>query len=761
MSEAHDYRYIGTRPVRPDGLDKVTGRANFGADFSLPGMLHGAILRSPHAHARILSVDTRDALALEGVKAVVTGADFPQIEGGEIEGGEGSGDYADLADNVMARRKVLYHGHAVAAVAATTPAIALAAARLIKVEYEKLPPVLDLETAMAPQAPLLHETLFTSGLAEPPAEPSNVAAYLEMSRGSVDAGFAEADVVVERTYHTPTVHQGYIEPHACVARWGQDEQSLIWCSTQGHFDVRAMTAKVLRLNVSSLKVIASEIGGGFGGKTTIYLEPVAVLLSRRSGRPVKLTMSREDVFRASGPASAAKVVMKIGAKRDGTLTAMHAWLAYEAGAYAGSPMAPGAMCVFAPYDVPNFLIEGHDVVVNKPKVAAYRAPGAPQALYATEAAMDELARALAMDPIELRLKNAVREGMQAAYGPKFRSIGMVECLEAARAHPHWSAPLGKDEGRGLAVGFWFNAGMQSSAEVHVNEDGTVTVVEGSPDIGGSRASMALMAAEELGVPYESVRVVVADTEAAAFSNGTGGSRVTFATGMAVIEAARDIVSQLKARAAALWSLDADMVDWQDGQVVPRPGVNVDAKPLSLADLAGMAAKTGGPLLGRASLNARGAGPGFSVNLCDVRVDRETGKVDVIRFTAIQDAGKAIHPSYVEGQLQGGAAQGIGWALNEEYVYDADGVMQNAGFLDYRIPVASDLPMIDTQIIEVPNPTHPYGVRGVGETPIVAPLAAVANAVAHATGVRIPELPLSPPRVLAALDAAASAAVSAA
>ena len=757
MSEAREFHQIGTRPVRPDGLDKVTGRANFGADFSLPGMLHGAFVRSPHAHARIVSIDAADALAQPGVHAVLTGADFPSVAGGEIEGGEGSGDYTDLAGNVMARDKVLYHGHAVAAVAATTPAIARDAARRIRVEYEVLTPVLDLEHAMTADAPLLHDDMFTTGLPEKPEKPSNVAAYLEMTRGDIEAGFAEADVVVERTYHTPTVHQGYIEPHSCVARWGQDEQSLIWCSTQGHFDVRAMTAKVLNLNVSSLKVIASEIGGGFGGKTTIYLEPVAVLLARRTGRPVKLTMSREDVFRASGPASAAKIVMKIGAKRDGTLTAMSAWLGYEAGAYRGSPMMPGAMCVFAPYSVPNFRIDGFDVVVNKPKVAAYRAPGAPQALYATEAAMDELADRLGMDRVDLRLKNAVSEGMQAAYGPKFRAVGMVECLEAARAHPHWSAPLGKDEGRGLAVGFWFNAGMQSSAEVHINEDGTVTVVEGSPDIGGSRASMALMAAEELGVPYESVRVVVADTEQAAFSNGTGGSRVTFATGMAVIEAARDIIAQLKARAAALWSVDEDMVEWQDGHVIPKAGVNVEAKPMSLADMAGMAAKTGGPLLGRASLTARGAGPGFSVNLCDVKVDRETGKVDVIRFTAIQDAGKAIHPSYVEGQLQGGAVQGIGWALNEEYIYSAEGVMENAGFLDYRIPVASDLPMIDTQIIEVANPTHPYGVRGVGETPIVAPLAAVANAVADAVGVRILDLPLSPPRVLAALDAGTAVA----
>jgi len=753
MSEARDFRYVGTRPVRPDGLDKVTGRANFGADFALPGMLYAAILRSPHAHAKIERIDTTRAEAMPGVKAVVTGADFPDVRSEAITGGEGAGDFHDLASNVMARDKALYHGHAVAAVAATSQYAADEAARAIEVEYESLPPVMTLDAAMAEDAPLLHEHLYTEGLPEPPTQPSNVAQRLEMARGDVGAGFAEADVVIESEYRTPTVHQGYIEPHACVARWGQDDQTMIWCSSQGAFDVRSMTAKVLAQNVSNIKVVPSEIGGGFGGKTTIYLEPVATLLSRKSGRPVKAVMPREDVFRATGPASGTRIRMKIGAKRDGTLTAMQTWLGYEAGAYKGSPMMPGAMCVFAPYSVPNFYIEGYDVVVNKPKVAAYRAPGAPQAMFATESAMDELARELGMDPIELRLKNAVQEGDQAAYGPKLKAIGLVECLEAARRHPNYQRELGPDEGRGVAIGFWFNAGMQSSAEVHVNEDGTATVVEGNPDIGGSRASMALMCAEELGIPYEHVHVVVADTETAGFSNVTGGSRVTFATGMAVIEAARDIITQAKQRAAALWGVEEEMIDWVDGRAVAKPGVNVDAEPLSLAAIAGQAAKTGGPLLGRASLTARGAGPAFSVNFADVRVDRETGKVDVTRFTAIQDAGKAIHPSYVEGQLQGGAVQGIGWALNEEYVYDEEGHLENPGFLDYRVPVTSDMPMIDTEIIEVPNPTHPYGVRGVGETPIVGPLAAVANGFHDATGVRINELPLAPHRVLAALDGA--------
>jgi len=752
VAEAHEFKVIGTRPIRPDGVDKVTGRAQFGADLNLPGMLYGRVLRSPHAHARIRKVDVSGALVMPGVLAAISGADFPGAHSEEI-GGEGGGDVADLAKNVMARDKVLYHGHAVAAVAATSASLAEAALKAIEVEYEVLAPVLDLDAAMAADAPLVNEKCFTKNLPQPADKPSNIAEVFNLARGNVEEGFEQADVIVEGEYRIPMAHQGYIEPHACTATVNEAGQATVWCCTQGHFGFRTMTANILDMSVADLKFIASEIGGGFGGKTVVYLEPVAVLLSRKSRRPVKMVMSREEVFRASGPAAGSHCRIRLGAKKDGTLTAATAWLAYEAGAFAGAPMGAGSMCVFAPYALENFRIEGFDVLVNKPKVAAYRAPGAPQSLHAMESAMDELARKLGMDPLDLRMKNAVAEGSQAAYGPKFPAIGFRECLEAAKNHPNYSKPVPEGAGRGVAVGFWFNAGMQSSAEVHVNEDGTVQLIEGSPDIGGSRASMALMASETLGIPYEKIRVLVGDTEASGFNNVTGGSRTTFATGMAVIQACEDIIAQCRERAAKTWGMDAEQVAWEDGKAVPAPGVNADVKPLSLADIAAGAARTGGPLLGRASLNARGPGAGFAVNFADLKVDRETGKVDVLSYTAIQDAGKAIHPSYVEGQIQGGAVQGLGWALNEEYIFDDKGVLQNPGFLDYRVPVASDMPMIDTQIVEVPNPSHPFGVRGVGETPIVAPLAVAANAVRDAIGVRIHDLPLSPPRVLAAIESA--------
>ena len=743
MSGAPKLNYIGTRPVRPDGVDKVTGRANFGADHALPGMLHGKVVRSPRAHARIRAIDTSAAEAMPGVHAVVTAADFPDRAGF-------SWRRKGFNDNLVASDKVLYHGHAVAAVAAASSAEADAAAAAVKVEYDDLPAVTNALQAMQPDAPVLHADLPAEGFDDAPARPPNVAKKQVISKGDANAAFAQADVIVERTFVTPMVHQGYIEPHACVANCNEDGQATVWCSSQGHFAVRSLTAMALGMDEGDIRVVPAEIGGGFGGKTTIYLEPLAVKLAQKSGRPVKMVMSREEVFRATGPASGTVNTVKIGAKRDGRIVAMYAKLVYESGAYPGSPLGAGSMCIFAPYDVADVLIEGYEVVVNRPRVAAYRAPGAPQSMFAGESVLDELAEKLGMDPLDLRLKNAAKEGTHATYGPTFGRIGLADCLRAAKAHPHYASALQDGEGRGVAVGFWFNGANQSSAEAHVTDSGMVNVVEGSPDIGGSRASMALMAAETLGVPYERIRVRVGDTDSTGYCATTGGSRVTFATGMAVIRACEDVIGELKRRAAATWDIDPEQVEWADGEARPAPGVNADVQPLSLAELARNAVRTGGPISGRASLNAQGPGPSFSVNMADVRVDGETGRATVTRFTAIQDAGKAIHPDYVEGQMQGGAAQGIGWALNEEYIYDDHGELENPGFLDYRVPVASDLPMIDTQIVEVPNVNHPYGVRGVGETPIVAPLAAVGNAVSHAIGVRMTDLPLSPPKVLEAI-----------
>jgi len=743
MSEARQFQHIGQRIIRPDGFDKVTGRANYGADFRLPGMIWGKILRSPYAHAKIKKLDVSKAEAHPDVLAVATHQDFPSVNSEAFAAGEAMMDVLDLARNVLADKKVLYHGHAIAAIAATSEAAAAMALNLIEVEYEVLPPVMTLDAALAEDAPLLHEDMITQGLTEPATTPSNVASRMELKKGDVAAGFAEADVIVERTYETPTVHQGYIEPHATVVRYDDKAPSLVWASTQGHFDVRASVSKLLKMKLGQVKVIASEIGGGFGGKTTVYLEPVAMILSKKCGRPVKMIMSREEVFRASGPASASRSHVKIGAKQSGEIVAMEATLHFEAGAFKGSPMGPGCMTIFTPYDVPNLFVEGYDVVVNKAKVAAYRAPGAPQAEFAAEMAMNELAAKLKMDPIDFRLLNAAKEGTQTIYGPKLKEVGLVECLEAARRSPHYQSQVAKGCGRGLAAGFWFNIGGQSSVTLNLNPDGTGTIIEGSPDIGGSRASMQMMAAEVLGIEPNRLNPIVADTETLPYNQTTGGSRTTFATGMAVIEAAEDVIEQLKSRAASLWNVTAEQVDYKNGVVLNLAGDD----QMTLAQICASAEKTGGQISGRGNVNARGAGPSFAVHLCDVKVDQETGKTDVVRYTAIQDAGKAIHPSYVEGQFQGGAVQGIGWALNEEYVYNSDGIMENAGFLDYRIPLASDLPEIETIIVEVPNTFHPFGVRGVGETGIVPPLGAVASAVSDAIDRPVTKIPCSPPHVL--------------
>ncbi|MDY0885711.1 xanthine dehydrogenase family protein molybdopterin-binding subunit [Dongia soli] len=740
------FKLVGTRPDRQDGFDKVTGRAKFGADAVAPGQLVGRILRSPHAHARIKNIDTSKAEKLAGVKAVVTRADFPDKTDGD------SGLF-DILTNIMARDKALYEGHTVAAVAAVSAAVAKQALKLIKVDYEILPHVTDVDEAMKPNAPVLHPKLFTEGLPEKPKKPSNVARRYEFGHGDVEDGFAKADIIVERSFKTEATHQGYIEPHACLANVSPDGSGELWVCTQGHFMVRDYCARLLGLEISKLRVTASEIGGGFGGKTTVFLEPVALALSRKANRPVKLVMSRDEVFKCTGPTSSASIDVKIGVTKDGLITAADATLRYQGGAFPGSPAEFGAMSAFAQYHLDNVRTIAYDVVTNRPKQAAYRAPGAPMANFAVESVIEELAHKVGIEPIDFRIKNAAREGTRSSYGPVYGPIGLLATLEEARKHPHFKAPLGPNQGRGMAAGFWFNFGGQSCVSLNIPVDGTVTISVGSPDIGGSRASMCLMTAEELGIPYGHVRAIIADTSSLGYNDVTDGSRTTFATGMACILAARDAIKKLCQRAAMMWGIPEEAVTWEKGYAKPAGANAGNFPPLSLKEIAAASGATGGPIAGHHEYSADGAGVSFATHICDVEVDPETGAARVVRYTVLQDAGKAVHPSYVEGQFQGGAVQGIGWALNEEYIYGKDGRLQNAGFLDYRIPVCSDLPMIDTKILEIPNPGHPYGVRGVGETSIVPPLAAVANAVSNAVGVRMTELPISPPRLLKALETA--------
>ena len=747
MTSSNQYKVIGSRPPRPDGVDKVTGRAVYGNDTLLPGMLYGCILRSPHAHARILSIDTSAAEALPGVRAVVTSADLPDLTDRFEDLGEGgSANMRYASNNILADDKALYDGHAIAGVAAVDLNTAEDAVALIQVEYEVLPPILDVHQAMAEDAAILLEDLRTDELGEQKEGPTNVASHFCHAMGDVEAGFAEADVVIEREFNTATVHQGYIEPHAATALWNDDGHITIWCSTQGAFAARAQIAGILEKPIAEITVNPTEIGGGFGGKIPVYVEPVAAVLSRKAGhRPVKVAMSRADVIKASGPTSGSYLKVKMGARKDGRITAAHALMAYEAGAYPGSPVPSGSLVILAPYKLDNVQVDGYDVLVNKPKASPYRAPGGTNAAFASETVVDELARAIDMDPLDFRHLNAVQEGDRQVNGLPFGPIGYRETVEQAIDHPHYATPLeGKFRGRGVAAGYWMNWGGKSSASASVNSDGSVSLLEGSTDIGGTRASIAMQLAETLEIPYEQITTRVVNTDSVGYTDLTGGSRTTAVTGMAVHELGVKLRAEMTQRAAALMEVDAEQVQYQDGTF------SANGTRMTFNEVAARADASGEPIVGTASVAPPHWGPAFGLHMVDIEVDPDTGKVEILRYTALQNVGKAIHPSYVEGQMQGGVAQGIGWALNEEYVYGTDGSLLNASLLDYRMPTALDLPMIETVLVEVPWPDHPYGVRGCGETPIVPPAAALANALHDALGVRMEVLPMSPGKVLEAI-----------
>ena len=752
--EASQYDVVGTRPIRHDGVDKVIGAAKYGADIQLSGMLHGKVLRSPYAHARIRSIDTSKAEAISGVTAVVTSKDFPIISDSIIDLSETQGNARLMAEHVMAADKALYKGHAVAAVSATSPHIAELALEAIEIDYEVLKPVLSLEEAMKEDAPLLHDNLTTYFKLERFAKgddtgaKSNIASHIQHKLGDVEEGFQEADVIVEREFTTQTVHQGYIEPHASTATWAGDGRLTIWTCTQGSFAIRSSCAAILDIPESQVRVIPTEIGGGFGAKITTYLEPVAAVLSKKSGRPVKVVMSRKDVFEGTGPTSASLMRTKIGATKDGKITAAQLWMAFEAGAYPGSPIGGGTLCATGPYNIANLLVDGYDVVCNKQKVQAYRAPGQPQGAFAVEPVIDELAEKLGIDPIEFRLMNVSKEGDRMPNGVPHPHFGIKEMEEAMRAHPHYKTALtGPNQGRGVAVGYRWQGGQASSATITVNNDGTINLVTGSVDIGGSRTAVAMQAAEILGIKAEDVSPTVVDTDTIGWTGVTGGSRTAFDTGLAAIQASEEIIRLMKARAAITWEMKEEDVSFDHGTFLCAKTEDT----ISFKDLSARLMRTGGPVTCSVSAASPGSGPIIAGNLVDVEVDPETGKVDILRFTAFMDVGTAIHPAYVEGQIQGGTVQGIGWALNESYFYDDEGSMLNSSFLDYRMPTSLDVPMIETVMIEVPNPKHIFGVRGVGEAPIIPPLPALANAISDAIGVRMLDLPMTPDVILTALE----------
>jgi xanthine dehydrogenase molybdenum-binding subunit len=741
---------IGTAPPRVGGIDKVMGKALFGADVSPVDALKGRILRSPHAHAVIKSIDVSAARALPGVWAVVTSDDLGKLVREVGSTTDDSDAYRYQADNVLAGKKVLYAGQAIAAVAASTEDIAEKALGQIKVDYDRLPPVIDVLAAACEDAPLLHDTMRTKTLAQEPEQASNIAKHIQQVLGDPAAGFEEADEIVERVFTTDTVHQAYIEPHSATAYWGPEGDVTVWTTTQGAFTIRSQLSTLFMYPQSKIRVIPTEIGGGFGGKIASYLEGPAAMLSRITARPVTMSMTRAEEFTSTGPSSGTNIKVRMGATREGRITAATAEMHYEAGAYPGGMIDMGASAMFSCYEIPNARIDGYDVVVNKPKSDTYRAPGATPAVFACEQTIAELAERLGMDPLEFRAINLSRKGSPKLDGSINPYTGSEQVLEAVKNHPHLTSDLGSpvdghSRGRGIAFGFWGNWGAESSGIINVHTDGTVTLIMGSVDLTGTRTSMAMIAADTLGIPLDQVSAVMGDTGTVAYSEVSAGSRTTVATGRAVYDASLDAIDKMRHRAALLWELADESVEYTKGffSMLDDP-----AQTISFSELAGMLPDTGGPLSGVGNVNVKEWGGAAGAHIADVDVDCSTGKVTVLRYSVVQDVGRAIHPEHVKGQMQGGAAQGIGWALYEGYQYDENGTMLNPGFLDYKLPTFLDLPPIETTIVENRYDKHPLGIRGVGEMPIVPASAAIGNAIRSAVGASMEALPMTPARILA-------------
>ncbi len=749
-----EFRQFGKRFRKVDGDDKVTGRAQFGADFTAPGSLFGKIVRSPYAHAKVIAIDTSAAEALPGVEAVCTAADFPSDVSGDLDTGEVEIGIQFMANLIMGRRKVLFEGHPVAAVAANDSHIAEEAARLIKVDYEVLPAVTDPIEAMSPDAPLLHEGLVATSLSGSADTPSNIAGHMEGGKGDVEKGFAESDVVIERTYRTALVHQGYLEPEAETVHWRADGHIDVWANSQGSFPLRQNMSNLLGVEVSKIKVIPLEVGGAFGAKNTPRVTPVAAILSRKSGKPVKIVLTREEVLKATGPASGAVVTVKVGATKDGVLKAAQARLVFGAGGFPGSPVLRGMQTIFACYQPENSRVDAYDVVTNAPRVAAYRAPGATVATFSGESTLDDLAHAIGMDPIDFRIKNAAKTGDSNVDDEEYTRIGIVQMLDAVRKSDEYNRPVkvsknGWPVGRGVGIGWWPCGIEISSARLMVNHDGGVDVTIGAVDLHGVRTGTAQVAAETLGIEPNEVNVHTADTENIPYTGNAAGSRITRTLSQAVYKAGVSILDQMKSKMARRFGVEKEYVEYKNGYFFARD--NQDSK-VSFKEAGSAVTKNGSNVVATASNDpTMRSANGYAMAVADVEVDPDTGKVQLTDFTLFQDVGKCVNPTQVENQMQGGAVQGIGWALSEEYVYDDQGQMRNASFLDYRMPTALDLPMINTVILETPADDGAFGIRGVGEPPIIPPPAAIGNAIHDAIGVRMNQLPMSPERVFEAMN----------
>lgn len=745
---------IGRWVRREDGERKVTGTAAYTGDMQLPGMLYARLVLSQHAHARILSVDTEDAKQVPGVVGVYTADDLPLVVPEDLT----------RARDPLARERTYFDGHPVVAVVAESEAAAEDAVGLVSVDYEELHVAENVVETLRDDRELVHDAA-TLGLREDAGahtsvgghtqkleRPANATSADRYSRGDVEAGFREADAVVERTYRTAWVHQAYLEPQSSVAVPDPMGGVTIYTSTQGAFFTRSEVAQALGIPQQKVKVVTMEVGGAFGAKYAL-LDPLVAGLAWHHRRPVHLVYTRNEDFLAANPAPGTVMTVKTGAKRDGTLTALEATVIVDTGAYPGGTAGIASLLLGGTYRFPNLKIDAYEVLTNKPGAGAYRAPGAPQACFAIEGQVAELAAQLGLDPMEMRLKNAVAEGDLMPVGGTWSRIGACEVLETLRDNPAWKSRHDKepDEGVGIAFGGWPGGTQPATAACRLNADGTLSIVVGSADISGTRTGFELLAADAFGLSPEQIDVVTADTDAAPFAGASGGSKITYTVGAAVMKAAAEAREQVLAIAAEELEAAPDDLEINGNQVQVK---GVPDRGVSLAQVAQVSTAFGGkhePVLGRGRVAPPEAAPGFVAHLARVRVDRATGLVRVLQYVAVQDVGRAINPAGIHGQVEGGVAQGVGWALYEQLVFDESGRLKTTSFADYDLPSAPEMPPVETILVEVPSPLGPLGARGVGEPPVVAGAAAVANAIFDATGVRPTEIPITPESLVKAIS----------
>jgi len=761
MKTTRDVKGVGISIPRPDGPEKVTGRVQYVADIQAKGLLHAKLLRSPHAHAKIVSIDTSAAKALPGVRAVLTAKDIPHLKK----------KAPTRAHAVLAIDRVVFMGQPVAAVAADEPSIAEEALDLIKVEYQVLAASIDPLKAMLPGAPPVadagteadtSEALAHSAVAiaksDTPAKAVNISQQARLQRGDPAKGFAESDHILEKTYRVPMVHQGYLEPHAVLAEWDRNGLLTLWASTQGSFNTRSEVADVLGIPENSIRVIPVECGGGFGGKIRALCEPITAVLAQVTKRPVRYVMTRREELQAGMPAPQVIIKLKTGVKRDGTLMALDAETVIDSGAYSGAVLAVSAVFLGSMYKWPSFDVRGFEVLTHKPSVAAYRAPVAPQTIFAIESQMEQIARDLDLDSIEFRMRHLIQAGDPMVNGQPWQSNGAKQVLARIAEHPHWKSRKqwvtegknGKRRGVGLALGGWLGGLQPTGATVRLNPDGTLAVLTGQVDIAGTNISLAQIAASAYGVDTDLVRITTGDTDVAPMTGLSAGSKTIYTVGAAVLQAAEDARRQTFEIAAAELEASVHDLELVDGKITVRGAPSKGITLATIGKKGNLYMSKTPPVLGKANPAFTQQAPGFAAQLARLELDPDTGEVTLLDFVVVQDVGKAINPMGVAGQMQGGAVQSIGMALTEGLQFDDSGRLTNPSLLDYRKLTAADLPNLETIIVEVPAPAGPFGARGVGEPPIIPAPAAIANAIQNATGARLTELPMSPERIALAL-----------